>query len=78
MLASAVSTYVRRYAVLPGRNAVLFINNDAGCDAALALRNAGSAVTIVDARPQPKGSLSQRAHAAGIAVAGRRHRQAGP
>ena len=68
MLASAVATYARRYAVLPGRNAVVFINNDAGCDAALALRGAGAAVTIVDARPQPMGSLSQRAHAAGIEV----------
>ena len=35
MLASAVSTYVRRYAVLPGRKAVVFTNNDAGYDAAL-------------------------------------------
>ena len=68
MLASAVSSYARRYAVLPGRNVVVFTNNDAGCDAALALRGAGAAVTIVDARPQPTGSLSQRAHAAGIEV----------
>ncbi|MBT9552504.1 MAG: sarcosine oxidase subunit alpha family protein [Hydrogenophaga sp.] len=68
MLAGAVSTYVRRYAVLPGRNAVVFTNNDAGYDAALALKAAGASVQVVDARSQPSGSLSQRAKAQGIAV----------
>lgn len=68
MLAGAVSTYVRRYAVLPGRNAVVFTNNDAGYDAALALKAAGASVQVVDARAQPSGSLSQRAKAQGISV----------
>ncbi|OGB17001.1 MAG: sarcosine oxidase subunit alpha [Burkholderiales bacterium RIFCSPLOWO2_12_67_14] len=68
MLAGAVSTYIRRYAVLPGRNAVVFTNNDAGYDAALALKAAGASVQVVDARAQPSGSLSQRAKAQGIAV----------
>lgn len=68
MLASAVSTYVRRYAVLPGRRAVVFTNNDAGYDAALALDGAGASVVVVDARPQPSGHLSQRALAAGIKI----------
>ena len=66
MLASAVSTYVRRYAVLPGRRAVVFTNNDAGYDAALALHGAGASVVVVDARSAPSGSLSQRAGAEGI------------
>ncbi len=68
MLAGAVSTYVRRYAVLPGRRAVLFTNNDAGYDAALALQGAGASVTVVDARPAPAGSLSQWARNAGIEI----------
>lgn len=68
MLAGAVSTYVRRYAVLPGRNAVIFTNNDAGYDAALALKGGGAAVRVVDARSTPRGSLSQRAERAGIEI----------
>jgi sarcosine oxidase, subunit alpha len=68
MLAGAVSTYVRRYAVLPGRNAVVFTNNDAGYDAALALKDAGASVKVVDARPVPRGTLSQRAGSAGIEI----------
>ncbi len=68
MLAGAVSTYVRRYAVLPGRHAVVFTNNDAGYDAALALKDAGAEVQVVDARATPSGSLSQRAKSAGIKI----------
>ena len=68
MLAGAVASYVRRYAVLPGRNAVVFTNNDAGYDAALALKAAGAAVRVVDARPLPRGALSQRAASDGIQV----------
>ncbi|MEC5158902.1 MULTISPECIES: sarcosine oxidase subunit alpha family protein [unclassified Janthinobacterium] len=68
MLAGAVSIYVRRYAVLPGRNAVVFTNNDAGHDAALALKDAGAEVRVVDARATASGSLSQRANNAGIKI----------
>ena len=68
MLASAVSTYVRRYAVLPGRRAVVFTNNDGGYDAALALQSAGASVIVVDARQAPEGSLSHRAKAKGIQI----------
>lgn len=68
MLANAVSTYIRRYAVLPGQRAVVFTNNDAGYDAALALKAAGAHVQVVDARAQASGSLSQQARQQGIAV----------
>ncbi|MDQ0588209.1 sarcosine oxidase subunit alpha family protein [Variovorax paradoxus] len=68
MLASAVSTYVRRYAVLPGQRAVVFTNNDTGYDAALALHGAGASVVVVDARSKPDGSLSQRASGKGIEI----------
>src|SRR6185437_3186430 len=51
MLASAVDTYLHRYAVLPGRRAVLFANNDDSYAVAAALAAAGVAVAaIVDPR----------------------------
>ncbi|MGA1327266.1 MAG: sarcosine oxidase subunit alpha family protein [Rubrivivax sp.] len=68
MLASAVSTYVRRYAVLPGQRAVVFTNHDGAYDAALALKAAGAQVQVVDARARPDGSMGERARAAGIEV----------
>ncbi|MCA0241647.1 MAG: sarcosine oxidase subunit alpha family protein [Proteobacteria bacterium] len=68
LLASAVSIYIRRYAVLPGRRAVVFTNGDAGYDAALALHGAGAAVQVVDARAQADGARSAAARAAGIEV----------
>ena len=53
MLTSAVSTYVNRYAVLPGRKAVLFTNNNCAYSAAIDLLEHGIDVTaIVDARPE--------------------------
>ena len=51
-----------------GPRAVVFTNNDAGYDAALAAAGAGAAVRVVDARSAPSGSLSQRARAAGIEI----------
>ncbi|HEV8029900.1 MAG TPA: sarcosine oxidase subunit alpha family protein [Stellaceae bacterium] len=54
MLASAVETYVKRYAVAPARRAVLFANNDDGYVAAAALDRAGVRVAaIVDPRDAP-------------------------
>ncbi|MEJ7139306.1 sarcosine oxidase subunit alpha family protein [Amphibiibacter pelophylacis] len=68
LLASAVSTYIRRYAVLPGQQALVFTNNDHGYDAALALKAAGASVQVLDARPRSSGTLPARAVQAGIAV----------
>jgi len=68
MLASAVSTYIRRYAVLPGRQAIVFTNNDSAYDAALALHEAGAKVMVIDARVQPDGSYSTRAASRRIEV----------
>jgi len=68
LLASAVSTYIRRYAVLPGRRAVVLTNNDGGYDTALALHDVGAHVTVVDARPQPDGTYTAQAHTRGIAI----------
>jgi sarcosine oxidase subunit alpha len=53
MLASAVQSYIRRWAVLPGRHAVVFTNNDGAYEAAAALREAGASVTVIDSRANP-------------------------
>ncbi|MCY3606690.1 MAG: sarcosine oxidase subunit alpha family protein [Gammaproteobacteria bacterium] len=69
MLASAVSAYVERYAVLPGRRAVVFTNNDSAYRAAISLAGAGAEVAaIVDSRPGGGGELGARAQALGIPV----------
>ena len=69
MLASAVSTYIDRYAVLPGRRAVVFTNNDSAYRAAISLARAGAEVAaIVDSRPGGAGELGVRAQALGIPV----------
>ena len=69
MLAGAISTYVRRYAVAPGSRAVFFTNNDSAYRAALDLADAGVPVAaIADVRRDPDGDLSVQARAQGIPV----------
>ena len=69
MLASAVSIYLRGYAVAAGSRAVVFTNNDSAYPAALDLHNAGVAVVaIVDARAAPAGAHVAAASAAGIRI----------
>ncbi len=51
MLAGSARTYVNRYAVLPGRRAVVFTTNDSAYAAAIDLHDAGVEIAaIVDAR----------------------------
>jgi sarcosine oxidase, subunit alpha len=74
MLASAVETYLHRYAVGPGRRAVLFANNDDAYGVAAALAEAGVPVAaIVDPRDAPGVAALRRAEPipilAGYAVA---------
>ncbi len=66
MLASAVRSYLWRYAVRPGRT-VLFTNNDSAYATAHDLFAAEVGVTVVDSRPDP-GIAAARAEAAGIRV----------
>ncbi|MFD1558169.1 sarcosine oxidase subunit alpha family protein [Paraburkholderia silviterrae] len=68
MMASAVSTYIHRYGVLPGRNAVVFANNDAGYRCALDLKACGANVTVVDSRAQGKGALQDAARRQGVKI----------
>ena len=67
MLASAARGYANRYAVRPGRAAVMFTNNDTAYGAALDLQRSGVAVTaLVDLRAEPPTVLASRLAAAGI------------
>ena len=69
MLAGAVSTYLRRYAVAPGRRLLLSVNNDHAYRAALDWLDAGlDVVAIADARPQPQGDWPELARQRGIQV----------
>ncbi|MGO4604071.1 FAD-dependent oxidoreductase [Terrabacter sp. 2YAF2] len=69
MLASAVTTYVRRYAALPGRAAVVVTTNDSGYAAAHALLETGASVQVVDARDEGASvSVAATADAAGLTV----------
>ncbi len=69
MLASAPRAYVNRYAVRPGRRALVFTTNDSAYAVALDLKAAGVEIAaVVDARPVPAGTLVEQAQAAGIEV----------
>ena len=69
MSAAAVRSYVNRYAVLPGRRAVVLTTNDHAYATALALVAAGAEVpALVDTRPEPPTGLVEAARRAGIEV----------
>ncbi|WP_324731177.1 sarcosine oxidase subunit alpha [Pseudomonas paeninsulae] len=69
MLAGAVSTYVRRYGVAPGKQLVLSTTNDYAYRVALDCLEAGiKVVAIADARPNPKGAWVEEARAKGLRV----------
>jgi sarcosine oxidase subunit alpha len=69
MLASAVSTCIRRYAVRPGQKAVVFTNNDSAYQAALDLHDAGAAVVaVVDCRPGGAGEIGSAVEQRGIPI----------
>ena len=52
MLAAAARTFLHRYGVLAGRDAVVFTTNDSAYEAALDLHRAGTRIqAVVDARP---------------------------
>ena len=55
MTASAVSTYINRYGACPGRQAVVFTNNDSAYRTALDLNEAGAKVVVIDSRADGGG-----------------------
>ena len=69
MLASAARTYLHRYGVLPGRDAVVFTTNDSAYDAALDLHRGRRRIqAVVDARPGGSPRRSDECERAGIRV----------
>ena len=68
MLASALRTYVNRFAVAPGKRAVIVTNNDTAYDAAIDLAKAGVAVTVADHRTTIPPDLVGTAAAHGMAI----------
>ncbi|MPW20361.1 sarcosine oxidase subunit alpha family protein [Paraburkholderia sp. CNPSo 3157] len=68
MLASAVSTYIQRFGVMPGRNAVVFTNNDAGYQCALDMKACGATVAVVDPRAHGSGALQAAARRHGVKI----------
>ena len=69
MTASAVRTYVNRFAATPGARVAIFTTTDSGWATADELRAAGVNVTaIIDARPTAPGDAVRRALRAGSQV----------
>lgn len=68
MLASAVSAYVNRFAVRPGKRAVVFTNNDSAYETAIDLVEAGSSAVVVDSRAGGAGSAAEKAVQKGVSV----------
>lgn len=58
MLANAVDTYINRYGVLPGKDIVVFTNNDSAYATALNATRHGATVTVVDTRTDVSASLT--------------------
>lgn len=69
MLASAVSTYANRYAVKPGKRAVIFTNNDSAYQTALDLKAVDvEVIAVIDARTTSTSELAETVRSAGIQV----------
>jgi sarcosine oxidase subunit alpha len=69
MLAGACQTYINRFAVKPGKRAVVFTNNDGGYASALDMKNAGMEIAgIVDLRRDAEGEFTRKAEEAGIKI----------
>jgi len=71
MMASAVRSYVNRFAVAPGQRVALFTNNDDGWRTAAALAARGVELTaVIDSRPELPAHLSPASLATRIITGG--------
>ncbi|MGQ7844437.1 sarcosine oxidase subunit alpha family protein [Granulosicoccus sp. 3-233] len=69
MVASSLSHYIRRFAVVPGNTLVVMTSNDSGYQSAFDWHDAGrKVVAIVDTRREPDGSVTELALQKGIKV----------
>ncbi len=69
MLSGSVLTYLNRYGVFPGKNIVLFTNNDSAYETALALHAERlKIVAVIDVRNDVTGELPDKVRELGIQV----------
>ncbi|MGX7877350.1 FAD-dependent oxidoreductase [Mesorhizobium sp. ORM6] len=68
MLASAARIYLNRFAVLPGRQALVAAANDGAWRTAFDLANAGAEVTVADLRAAVPAALVAEAARVGVSV----------
>ena len=68
MLADAALVYLRRYAVNPGQRVVVATNNDSAYELAIALRQSGSDVHLVDSRAAADLDPALSTQARGVGV----------
>jgi heterotetrameric sarcosine oxidase alpha subunit len=68
MLASAVRTYLNRYALTLGAQILVATNNDSAWATAIDLAATGARVTLADERPTGNVALQETAHRAGVEV----------
>ncbi|NRD71920.1 sarcosine oxidase subunit alpha [Shewanella sp. VB17] len=69
MQASAVSTYINQYGVVPGKQLVLMTTNDNAYQAAFDWQDSGrDVVAIIDTRSQPQGEKIQQARHRGLNI----------
>lgn len=68
MMCHAIRAYINRYGVLPGKQLVVFTNNDTAYDCALEAKAAGASVVVLDSRRNLSGARVAAAKAAGINV----------
>ncbi|WP_315832574.1 sarcosine oxidase subunit alpha family protein [Bradyrhizobium prioriisuperbiae] len=69
MTASAVATYINRFAAVPGRRAAIFTTSDSGWSVAEDLLAAGiDLAAIIDARTDPRPSVATKVQQAGVEI----------
>ena len=68
MLASAVRTYLNRYAIAPGKRAVIVTDNDSAYRTAFDLAEKGVSVTIADLRSETHEGIGTACSQAGIEI----------
>lgn len=69
MIASSVSHYIRRFAVVPGQKLVLMTCNDGAYQAAFDWADADrEVIAIIDSRPSPDGAATDQARERGIRI----------
>ena len=69
MVASSVSHYINRFAVVPGNQLIVMTSNDSGYQCALDWLAAGrEVVAVVDTRTEPDGAMTEMALQKGITV----------